>query len=399
MKSWPIVQLDDVCSSVDYGHTASATAKPIGPKFLRITDIQDGQVNWQIVPFCECNPADEASSRLKPGDIVFARTGATTGKSFLIQTCPDRSVFASYLIRVRAGEKVLPAYLAHFFRTPSYWAQISRSSRGAAQAGVNATSLKSLELPLPPMDEQRRIAAILDAAAVLCAKRRAALAKLDTLAQSIFIEMFGNPVANERSWKESDVRDFVAGFESGKNLVALDEEDKESKFRVLKVSAVTSLEYRPDECKSLPEGYTPPSRHVVRPGDLLFSRANTSDLVGATALVYDTPLNIVLPDKIWRFVWHEEPRGDPHFVWFLFRHRAFRYEIAKRATGTSGSMKNISQKKVLSIRVGLPPIDLQRRFAQEVRLVHQSQQQAQRALAKFDQLFVSLQHRAFRGEL
>jgi type I restriction enzyme, S subunit len=399
MKSWPIVQLDDICSSVDYGHTASAAQEPIGPKFLRITDIQDGQVDWQTVPFCECKPADEASSRLKSGDIVFARTGATTGKSFLIRACPDRAVFASYLIRVRASEKVLPAYLAHFFQTSSYWAQITRSARGAAQAGVNATSLKSLELPLPPFDEQRRIAAILDAADALRVKRRAAIAKLDTLAQSIFIEMFGNPVANERGWKQNAVSDFVAGFESGKNLVALDEEDTESEFRVLKVSAVTSLEYRPDECKPLPPGYTPPPAHFVRPGDLLFSRANTSDLVGATALVYDTPINIVLPDKIWRFVWHEEPRADPHFVWFLFRHPAFRYEIGKRATGTSGSMKNISQEKVFNIRVGLPPIHLQRQFASEVSLVHKTKQRAQISMAKLDGLFTALQHRAFRGEL
>ena len=202
MNFWPIIQLDDVCSSVDYGHTASATTEPVGPKFLRITDIQDGQVDWQTVPFCECKPADEASSRLKSGDIVFARTGATTGKSFLIQACPDRVVFASYLIRVRAGERVLPAYLAHFFRTPSYWAQISRSSRGAAQAGVNATSLKSLELPLPPLGEQRRIVAILDAVTALRFKRRAALDKLDQLAQSIFIEMFGDPLENPKRWPE-----------------------------------------------------------------------------------------------------------------------------------------------------------------------------------------------------
>jgi type I restriction enzyme S subunit len=218
--------------------------------------------------------------------------------------------------------RTVPDFFYHLLGSPFIYSKFKRLAAGVTVKNLNIDLVRGVTVPVPPIDEQRRIAAILDAADALRAKRRAALAKLDTLAQSIFIEMFGNPVANERSWKENGVGDFVAGFESGKNLVSLDEEDKESKFRVLKVSAVTSLEYRPDECKSLPEGYIPPSRHVVRPGDLLFSRANTSDLVGATALVYNTPLNIVLPDKIWRFVWHEKPRADPHFVWFLFRHHA-----------------------------------------------------------------------------
>ena len=83
--------------------TASASSQPVGPKFLRITDIQDGLVDWDAVPWCECDGRSAADARLKAGDIVFARTGATTGKSFLIRECPINAVFASYLIRVRMG--------------------------------------------------------------------------------------------------------------------------------------------------------------------------------------------------------------------------------------------------------------------------------------------------------
>jgi len=342
-----------------------------------------------------------AKQIVQPGDVLLSKIVPHIRRSWIVGPVGQHRQIASSEWIVFRSHKIEPHYLRQIFLSDRFHEQFM-----ATVAGVGGSLLRArpkevgrILIPLPSLEEQRRIASILDAAEALSTKRHAAIAKLHTLAQSIFREMFGNPVANERGWEQSTVSDFVAGFESGKNLVALDEDDRESEFRVLKVSALTSLEYRPEESKPLPRGYTPPSRHFVRAGDLLFSRANTSDLIGATAFVYVTPTNIVLPDKIWRFVWHEEPRADPHFVWFLFRHPAFRYEIAKRATGTSGSMKNISQEKVFGIRVGLPPIHLQRQFASEVMLVHITKERAQISMAKLDGLFTTLQYHAFQGEL
>ena len=96
MKGVPLSQVSEL---IDYGVTAAADEHSIGPKFLRITDIQDGAVDWDTVPFCPCDIRKLSASKLRPGDIVFARTGATTGKSFLIRSCPTDAVFASYLIR------------------------------------------------------------------------------------------------------------------------------------------------------------------------------------------------------------------------------------------------------------------------------------------------------------
>ena len=200
MSGWKTTPLGDFAESVDYGVTASATEQPVGSKFLRITDIQDGAVNWEKVPWCECDMRSASDARLKAGDIVFARTGATTGKSFLISECPTNAVFASYLIRVRLSDVAEPRFVSHFFQTPDYWAQIAKSTRGVAQPGVNATTLKALKIPLPPLPEQRRIAEILDKAEALWAKRRAAIAQLNSLTQSIFLEMFGDPATNERKW-------------------------------------------------------------------------------------------------------------------------------------------------------------------------------------------------------
>lgn len=270
---------------------------------------------------------------------------------------------------------------------------------GATFKEVSKAIVSRVEIALPPLPEQRRIAAILDQAETLRTRRRAALAQLDNLTQSIFLDMFGDPVANDRGWPRTKIDSFVAGFESGKSLVADDEDDSTSAFRVLKVSAVTSLEYKPDQSKALPSGYVPPTSHIVRACDLLFSRANTTDLIGATAFVDQTPDNLLLPDKLWRFVWHHPPRTTPLYVRQLFRQPKFRQEIGQRASGTSGSMKNISQGKVLSIEVGQPPLPLQQTFATRIQAIEALKAKHRAALTELDALFASLQHRAFSGEL
>jgi type I restriction enzyme S subunit len=157
-SAWPSHSLGSLAALIDYGVTASATAEPVGPKFLRITDIQDDRVDWDTVPYCECDEGAAERARLIADDIVFARTGATTGKSFLISTCPDRAVFASYLIRVRSSPAVIPQYLLGFFQSAAYWSQIRTMAQGAAQPGVNASKLASLVVPVPPLEAQKRFA-------------------------------------------------------------------------------------------------------------------------------------------------------------------------------------------------------------------------------------------------
>lgn len=156
---WSSTCVGDVCDRIEYGHTASAKKELPGPKFLRITDIQDDRVDWNTVPYCEIDERGLAKYRLLAGDIVFARTGATTGKSFLISKCPEHAVFASYLIRLRANRaKVDPRFLILFFQSPAYWEMISENVSGNAQPGCNASKLANLPLRLPPLQKQRAIA-------------------------------------------------------------------------------------------------------------------------------------------------------------------------------------------------------------------------------------------------
>jgi len=162
-KGWETKELAAV-STINYGYTESASSEPIGPRFLRITDIQDDHVDWDSVPYCKIEKADLPKYRLASGDIVFARTGATTGKSFLVDEPPD-AVFASYLIRLRLlDKKLLPEFVQLFFQTAGYWQSIKDGSSGSAQGGFNATKLGALTIPVPPLAEQRRIVGILDEA-------------------------------------------------------------------------------------------------------------------------------------------------------------------------------------------------------------------------------------------
>ncbi len=145
------------CSEIGYGYTSKSSIKFIGPKYLRITDIQNNRVNWSLVPNINKDLNKVKKFLLKEGDIVFARTGATTGKSYLVKNSPT-SVFASYLIRVDANRDVVnPDYLRHFFQSKDYWNVINSGISGSAQGGFNASKLKKLKFPLPDKIKQVEI--------------------------------------------------------------------------------------------------------------------------------------------------------------------------------------------------------------------------------------------------
>lgn len=155
-EGWVEKQLGDL-SRINYGYTESASADKVGPHFLRITDIQDNQVDWAIVPYCPIDANDLPKYKLADGDIVFARTGATTGKSYLVKNPPD-AVFASYLIRVQLKEKeLLPQFVNLFFQSHSYWDTIRAGVSGSAQDGFNATKLSELVIPFPASKKEQRV--------------------------------------------------------------------------------------------------------------------------------------------------------------------------------------------------------------------------------------------------
>jgi type I restriction enzyme S subunit len=337
------------------------------------------------------------------GDILISRanTRELVGAPVMVRGDHPQLLLSDKLLKLIPDEEVVdPRYLVRVLRSPAAMAHFFRRAGGSSGSMTNITQadIREAAIHLPTLADQRRIAVVLDLADAIKAKRMEILAQLDRLAQAIFVEMFGNLMAPTARWKHVPVAAFVAGFESGKSVAADDEEDAHSPYRVLKVSAVTSLEFKPLESKAAPPLHKPKASHFVRAGDLLFSRANTTELIGATAYVFDTPENVLLPDKLWRFVWHQTPRATPHFVNYLFRQSKFRAEISRRASGSSGSMKNISQDKVLTICVALPPAEMQQRFAERIEKIELLRRLEQSGNQRWHEFFSSLQQRAFRGE-
>ena len=155
-ESWEWTTIGEIASSILYG--VSESAKETGQyKLLRITDIQNNKVNWETVPFTDYDNNKAQAYLLNDGDILFARTGATVGKSYLVEGLRDSAIYASYLIRVQTSSVILPAYIKFFFESGFYWEQISLNSVGIGQPNVNGTTLAALAIPIPPYREQLRI--------------------------------------------------------------------------------------------------------------------------------------------------------------------------------------------------------------------------------------------------
>ena len=160
-EGWRRVRLGEISEKPQYGYTHAAISEPVGPRFLRISDIQDGSVDWEQIPYCRCDMKTFSKYKLAVGDILFARSGATTGKTFLVKQFPYISVFASYLIRVKINtEEVLPEFVFWFLQSTQYWLQVK--PRGAAQPNMNSQAIARLNMPLPTFAEQHRIVSYLN---------------------------------------------------------------------------------------------------------------------------------------------------------------------------------------------------------------------------------------------
>ncbi|MEI8173576.1 MAG: restriction endonuclease subunit S, partial [Deltaproteobacteria bacterium] len=187
--TWENRLLRDICQNVQYGHTASATDEPIGPKFLRITDIVPETIDWPSVPHCEIEPKKKGKYLLKKGDIVIARTGATTGYAKYIKAAPE-SIFASYLVRLQLINGVDPRYVGYVVESDVYKEFIQANWGGAAQPNANAQILTSFHVPTPPLPTQRKIAKILSAYDDLIENNLRRIKILEEMAQNLYREWF-----------------------------------------------------------------------------------------------------------------------------------------------------------------------------------------------------------------
>ena len=393
-QGWEIKKLGDI-SRIIYGYTAKANRNPAKAKYLRITDIQNNLVDWNSVPNCDLTDDEFFKYQLQYGDIVFARTGATTGKSFLVSNPPD-AVFASYLIRVQTNLKqVLPEFLNQFFQTSKYWNEINKGISGSAQGGFNATKLRELEIPTPPLEEQKRIVAKLDDCFAAIDKARANVEKNLQNAKELFQSQL-NQIFSQKGdgWEEKKLID-VNKFIDYRGRTP----EKVSKG----IRLITAKNVKMGYLKREPEEFINPddyeswmTRGIPRKNDVLF----TTEAPLANVALLDTDEKIALAQRIITFSpVRETLTGE--YLHYCLQSKESQEKILAQATGATVS--GIKSKLLKEITIYIPSLDIQENIKEKLDVLKSQTQTLesnyQQELDALDELKKSILQKAFNGEL
>jgi type I restriction enzyme S subunit len=329
------------------------------------------------------------------GDILVSSANSwnLVGKCCAVPTLPQRSTFGGFVSVLRPQqEKLDPRYLFRWFSS----GPIQKTVRSFGQQTTNISNLNierclALAIPLPSLAEQRRIAEILDKADALRAKRRAALAQLDTLTQSIFVDMFGDPVGNSR-WPVASLGSVLTSMRYGPRFY--DEEYAEDGIRIVRITDLSeggSLDY-----KAMPKLRVAAQdfeKSALRPGDVIFARSGAT--VGKTALIRnEDPPSIA---GAYFIVLRFDERFDPVYADAVLRCPSVRAIVTRRSR--QAAQQNFSGPGLRELPFPVPPSDLQREFSCKVTAVARTIRTNEASASGMDALFASIQHRAFRCEL
>ena len=183
-EGWEWERWGNISLSIQYGYNAPAIERG-DIKMVRISDIHDNVVQWSTVPFCKITPSEIDTYRLKENDILFARTGGTVGKSFLVQSVPEPAIYAGYLIRTRYSQELCPQYLKSFMESQLYWEQLKSGTIATAQPNCNGKTLGRMLLPIPPKAEQSRLVQKIETLSPLFLRYAKAQLELDNLNEGI----------------------------------------------------------------------------------------------------------------------------------------------------------------------------------------------------------------------
>lgn len=268
----------------------------------------------------------------------------------------------TYIIESINKESLSVRYLYYFL--DKYVETLREQSIGGVIKYIKLGNLTEAQIPLCPLDEQREIVALLDKVNDLIVKRRAQLDKLDLLVKARFVELFGDVETNPMNWPTSTIGAVVDSIEAGWSGNGTQREKQPGEIAVLKVSAVTKGYFIPSECKVLDDQKNIKKYVFPQKGDLLFSRANTREMVGATAVISEDYPELILPDKLWkiRFVNGVNVR----YMKQVLSSKSVREKFSAASTGTSGSMYNVSMDKFKQIKIPVPSVDSQDNFSQFV---------------------------------
>jgi type I restriction enzyme S subunit len=389
---WIECTLADACSSVDYGLTASASKCDLGPKFLRITDIVTGHIDWKTVPHVAADEATISKYRLNDGDIVVARTGASTGASAYVKN-PPMAVFASYLVRLQVKPEFEARFISYYLQSEDFWTFI-RGVLGDKSAQPNASAATMTKAPLrapKDKDEQRAIAHILGTLDDKIELNRRMSETLEQMARALFKAWFVDfePVRAKMDgrWHRGEslpglpahlydlfpdrlVSSELGEIPEGWGVARLGEVFEINPLRRLRkgqvapyldMASMPTRGHRPLEV--VPRAFSSGSRFIN--GDTLLARITPCLENGKTAFV-----DFLQPGEVgWGstefIVLHPKPPLPPEFGYCLARHPDFREFAIQSMTGTSGRQR-VQPEALALYQLAVPPEAVARAFGQIV---------------------------------
>lgn len=394
--NWSLVPLASI-AEVKLGRQRSPQ-NHIGPtmrKYLRAGNVGWSGLILDDVKSMNFTDAELDNFRLEPGDILLSEaSGSPTevGKPAIWNGEIEDCAFQNTLLRVRSGPRIAPQYLLHYFRHQAAIAAFARGSRGVGINHLGREALAKWPVPHPALDEQHRVAAILDRADALRAKKREVLSMLDDLEQAAFLQLFGAPSTWPKRWKMGTIGEMAAEVQYGTAAKA----GSAGAWPIIRMGNVTDTgRLNLTDLKWIDLTESEVARFTVQRGDLLFNRTNSREKVGKTCVVEtDDPLAFAGYLVRVRLKHEHRPAFVNAFMTSSYG-RALRFGIAKAAVNQA----NISATEMRSIPIALPPQEVQNEFSDVVVKISPEREKQKRALTELDGLFASLQARAFSGQL
>ena len=401
--SWQQSTIDEACLLVTDGTHYTPPDVGQGISFLTVKDFSnDGYIDLvgcSHITENEFEKAERGNSAPKRGDVLFSKDG-TVGKVYVVDTRERFAVLSSLAILRPDASRLDASYFGRVLKTDSCLDQASQSKTGSAIRRIILKDLKRVRFPLPPLAEQKRIAAIMDAADALRAKRREALAKLDTLIKSTFLDMFGDPVTNPMGWRVGRLEDYFSETRAGTCCGPFGSALKKHEYvqdgiQVWGIDNVKPNQFIQERSLFItPAKFAQLRRYSVESGDILISRAGT---VGRMCVAVPTVERSIIGSNLIRLSLNPAAMLPVYFV-CLYTFCGDRLP-GLRASGDEGSYSFLNTTRLKSLVVPLPPRDLQHRFAAIVQSLEQQRTRQRAHLAELDTLLASLQSRAFRGGL
>jgi type I restriction enzyme S subunit len=387
MSEWRTVALHDV-ATIKREIVEPSGIEP-GTLYIGLENIESG---GKIIDVRSVHAGELASSKF-----AFTQRHLLYGKlrPYLAKIARPQfeGICSTDILPVLPGPELDRDYLAYYLLKPDVVARANSRATGANLPRISPQAIGEIKIPLPKLPEQRRIAEVLDRAEALRAKRRAALAQLDTLTQAIFLDLFGDPTTNPKGWPISGIEqvcELIVDCVNRTDPVT----DERTPFKMIRTSNVKNGRVNLADVKYVSkEIYDRWNRRATpRPGDVLLTREAP---VGEAGML-DTDDAVFLGQRLMLYRANSK-YVTPTFLLFSFLGRFLQNQFNKHGSGST--VKHLPLPVCRSFKMLVPPISLQREFARRISAIEKLKSDHRVSLSELDALFASLQHRAFRGEL